>query len=83
MSITINGTAGRRHDDGRPTGLGSGTFVSGLSPLFIFRSFEALTVNPAAVTGFDHVIFNATEGPDTITSNADTITLADNLDPYS
>ena len=43
----------------------------------MFRSFQDLTVNPGVGgADFDHVIFNATEGPDLITSDADTLTLA-------
>ena len=65
-----------------PQGVGTGTYVSGFSPLFHFRSFEALIVN-GGDAGFDHVIINATQGPDTLTSDADTITLADpNLDHF-
>jgi Ca2+-binding RTX toxin-like protein len=51
-----------------------------LSPLFVFRSFESLTVNPGTpATGFDRVVYNATEGADTITSTATTIALLDGL----
>ncbi len=64
-----------------PDGLGTGTFVSTMSPLFHFRSFQELIVNGSGA-GFDHVVFNATEGPDTITSDADTLILAGTLDHF-
>ncbi|MCI0360198.1 MAG: hypothetical protein L0211_17105 [Planctomycetaceae bacterium] len=81
--LTIFGTAGDDTTTVAPAGLGSGTFISTLSPVFSFRSFEELVVNggsaaaDAAGAGFDHVIYNATQGPDAITSDSDTLFLAD------
>ena len=71
--ITIFGTAGNDTTTVSPTGtlgtgLGEGSFVSNLSPIFTFVSFEDLTVN-GGTGGFDHVIYNATEGPDVLTAS--------------
>jgi Ca2+-binding RTX toxin-like protein len=73
--ITINGTEGDDTTTVSPREIGNGMFVSDFSPLFIFRSFQVLTVNGGA-GGFDHVIYNATEGPDVITSTATLILTA-------
>ena len=73
-NLTINGTALDDATVVNPTGIGTGTFASGASPLFIFKSFDALTVTPGA-GGFDLVEINGTVGPDTVTSNANTVTL--------
>jgi Ca2+-binding RTX toxin-like protein len=73
-NITINGTAGNDTTVVNPTSIGTGTFRAGLSPLFDFRHFTALTVNPGT-GGFDLVQIDGTAGPDTVTSNATTVTL--------
>ncbi len=73
-NLTINGTALDDVTVVNPTGIGSGTFTSGASPQFIFKSFDALTVTPGA-GGFDLVEINGTVGPDTVTSTASTVTL--------
>jgi Ca2+-binding RTX toxin-like protein len=73
-NLTINGTVLDDTTVVNPTGIGSGTFTSGGSPLFQFQSFDNLTVNPGA-NGFDRVEINGTAGPDTVTSNANTVTL--------
>jgi Ca2+-binding RTX toxin-like protein len=57
-----------------PGGNGQGTYVSPASPLFHFRGFDDSTVNGGA-GGFDMLIYNARSDDDTITSDADTITL--------
>jgi Ca2+-binding RTX toxin-like protein len=78
--ITINGSALNDTTTVTPVGVGpggsgQGSFVSPLSPLFNFRGFDDLTVNGGS-GGFDMLVFNATVGPDVITSDADTVTLA-------
>ncbi|MEX2174318.1 MAG: dockerin type I domain-containing protein, partial [Pirellulaceae bacterium] len=76
-AITINGTAG---DDLTTVNLQSrggatGTFVSTASPLFRFRSFDAISVSGSPGGGFDHLIVNLTDEDDTLTSDANTLTL--------
>ena len=73
-NLTINGTALDDTTVINPTGIGTGTFASGASPQFIFQSFDNVTVNPGS-GGFDRVEINGTAGPDTVTSNANTVTL--------
>ncbi|HUE73617.1 MAG TPA: CHRD domain-containing protein [Pirellulaceae bacterium] len=70
--ITIAGTAGNDTTTISPAAR-TGSFVSSASPLFHFRSFGQVTVNPGA-GGFDQVIVNGTEGPDAVLSTADTLT---------
>jgi hypothetical protein len=70
--ITIFGTAGNDTTTVTPTGtvgvgLGEGSFISNLSPIFNFVSFQDLNVNGGG--GFDHVIYNGTEGPDALTAS--------------
>jgi Ca2+-binding RTX toxin-like protein len=74
-NLTINGTALDDTTILNPTGIGTGSFASGASPQFNFQSFDNLTVNPGA-GGFDRVQINGTEGVDTVTSNANTVTLS-------
>ena len=73
-NVTINGTPIDDTTILNPTGTGTGTFMSGLSPLFQFQSFDLTAVNPGA-GGFDRVQINGTEGPDTVTSDTNTVTL--------
>ena len=73
-NITINGTVLDDTTVVNPTGIGSGTFSSGASPQFSFQSFDNLTVNPGTA-GYDRVQIDGTAGPDTVTSNANTVTL--------
>ena len=73
-NLTINGTALDDTTVINPTGIGTGSFASGASPQFIFQSFDNVTVNPGT-GGFDRVEINGTAGPDTVTSNANTVTL--------
>lgn len=76
-AITIHGNFADETTTVSPQDLGTGTFVSTNSPRFVFRSFEQLTVN--GNDGVDQLIFNATQGPDTITSTGNALTLNDNL----
>jgi len=55
---------------GSTQGIGNGTFVSPLSPVFHFRAFDDLTIGGV---GFDHVIVNTTENADVVTSDADSV----------
>ncbi|MGN6136486.1 MAG: dockerin type I domain-containing protein, partial [Aureliella sp.] len=73
-NLIINGTAADDTTIVQPTGSGTGTFASDASPQMFFRSFDALTVNPGA-GGFDLVQIEGPAGPDTVTSDATTITL--------
>ena len=74
-NLVINGTAFDDTTVVNQGGVGSGTFSApGDSPLFQFQSFNRLTVNPGT-GGFDLVEINGTVGPDTVTSNANTVTL--------
>ncbi|MDX1926571.1 MAG: dockerin type I domain-containing protein [Pirellulaceae bacterium] len=73
-NLTINGTALDDTTILNPTGVGTGSFASGASPQFIFKSFDSVTVN-SGTGGFDRVQVDGTEGPDTVTSNATTVTL--------
>jgi len=73
-NLTINGTALDDTTVLNPTGVGTGTFTSGASPQFSFQSFDNVTVNPGT-GGFDRVEINGTAGPDTVTSNANTVKL--------
>ena len=70
--ITIAGSAANDTTTLNPAGIGAGSFASGLSPVFNFRSFSAVTVN-AGGGGFDQVIVNTTEGADTVLSTANTL----------
>ncbi|MDX1946758.1 MAG: DUF4394 domain-containing protein, partial [Pirellulaceae bacterium] len=76
-TILIVGNAADSTTTVAPKDLGTGSFVSSLSPLFNFRSFQEVTVNGGG--GFDEVVLNATNGPDTLTSDTDTVTLAGSL----
>ena len=73
-NLTINGTALDDTTVINPTGIGTGSFSSGASPQFIFQSIDNLAVNPGS-SGFDRIEINGTAGPDTLTSNANTVTL--------
>jgi Ca2+-binding RTX toxin-like protein len=68
-TLTINGTSIEDTTVIHAAQIGSGTFRSGRSPLFDFRSFTTVTVN-GGTGGFDQVIINGTEGPDAFTSPA-------------
>jgi Ca2+-binding RTX toxin-like protein len=71
-TLTIDGTAIDDVTVINAAGIGSGTFRSGRSPLFDFRSITTVTVNggPAGANGFDQVTINGTEGVDSFTSPA-------------
>ncbi len=73
-NVTINGTAQNDTTILNPTGIGTGSFVSGLSPMFEFKSFDFTSVRPGA-GGFDRVQVDGTEGPDTVTSTATNVVL--------
>lgn len=73
-NLTINGTALDDTTILNPAGIGTGSFASGASPQFLFKSFDSVTVN-SGTGGFDRVQVDGTEGPDAVTSNATTVTL--------
>ncbi|MFN0016898.1 MAG: dockerin type I domain-containing protein [Pirellulaceae bacterium] len=72
--LTISGTAGDDTTNVNPTGIGTATFQSGLSPLLTLRGFTALTAN-AGTGGFDDLIVTGTNGVDTLTSAANVLTM--------
>jgi hypothetical protein len=55
---------------GSTLGIGNGTFVSPLSPLFHFRAFDDITIGGS---GFDHVVVNTNEAANVVTSDADSV----------
>ncbi len=76
--ITINGTALDDTTDVQPAGVGSGSFDSAASPKFSFQSFDRLTVQPGS-GGYDRINIVGTVGNDGVTSNANTITLGEEV----
>ncbi len=73
-NVTINGTSINDTTILNPTGTGTGAFVSGLSPMFEFKSFDFTSVR-SGTGGFDRVQVDGTEGPDVVTSTATTVLL--------